>query len=115
VNKYYKLAVKQCTNIMCLDPVFSYAFKVNGPPEPARILVSCLHNEVDVPYGNLDLKWNAIQSDNSILFYQWAISSENNGKRILTEWQTIKATNRSLYQVSLFQVLKHTYILNLNS
>jgi hypothetical protein len=107
LNKFYKLAVKQCTNVRCLAPIFSDSFSVSRPPETGNIYVARLFTEAYTSFATIELEWNAFQSDNSIRFYQWAVSNDKTGERILTKWQTIKDTKRQLYQVSESDVFKN--------
>ena len=100
LDKSYKLAVKQCTKAMCLDPVISDTFEVSVPPRPGRILMSQIIKDANNSCTRINLQWENFKSDNSIIFYQWAVFADNVRKRILTGWQTIKENATELYQVS---------------
>ena len=99
LNKEYKIAVKQCSKVTCLDPVVSEAFRISVPQTPGKILMSRLTKEVNTSCTRIKLQWEAFQSDNSMLFYQWAVFADNARKKVLTRLQTIKANDTKLYQV----------------
>ncbi|XP_053399191.1 uncharacterized protein LOC123558304 [Mercenaria mercenaria] len=95
----YNVAVKQCSNAQCLEPVLSRLFCVANSPEARNFHVSNLEKVVGASCTTIKLEWDAFRSDNRVLFYQWVVSQDNAANHILTEWNTIRANDSEIYQV----------------
>ncbi|XP_053376618.1 uncharacterized protein LOC123534121 [Mercenaria mercenaria] len=88
MNETYRLAVRQCSRVRCLEPVFSNEFHLDTIVPVGNVLTPRLKTINDRSCSIIELEWNTFSSGSKILFYQWAISKDGGANYILTKWKT---------------------------
>ncbi|KAL4218457.1 hypothetical protein ACF0H5_023192 [Mactra antiquata] len=86
----YKIAVKQCSSARCINQSLSDVFTVEVIPyitvKSAKLL------STNSTCALTEIRWNVSVFDDTMLFYQWAISRDDRVTNIVSQWQTLDTT-----------------------
>ncbi|KAL4218491.1 hypothetical protein ACF0H5_023225 [Mactra antiquata] len=88
----YKIAVKQCSTVRCIDQALSDVFSVEVTPELTVMSATLLSANSTCSLS--EIRWNVSVSDDTMLFYQWTISRDGQITNLISQWQTVDGTSK---------------------
>lgn len=98
-GKHYMIAVKACTNARCIGPVVSSEF-ITEVGRPVGTVIAAESSVSDVPpCWNVTLTWIEFNTIGRIVMYQWAISNDDSGNRLVSNWESIDIDSSKFYKV----------------